>query len=67
VDEAQSAEAARLLELYARWRAMTPLQRARTLAAYIEERMREVRAITAAQAQNGGASPFANHTDSTRP
>jgi hypothetical protein len=50
-DEARSAEAARLLELQARWQAMTPLQKTRALGAYIEERMREVRAVTSAQAQ----------------
>jgi hypothetical protein len=36
VDEAQCAEAARLLELQARSQAITPLQKARTLAAYTE-------------------------------
>jgi hypothetical protein len=51
MDEARSAEAARLLELHTRWQAMTPLQKARALGAYIEERMREVRAETAARAQ----------------
>jgi hypothetical protein len=49
-DEAQCTEAARLLELHAQWRAMTPLQKARALGAYIEERMREVQAVTAAPA-----------------